>query len=55
MTPEHDAATTDGGNPPKIVVGIDGSEAWLAALDWAAGQAALTTHPWRSSRPGTGR
>jgi nucleotide-binding universal stress UspA family protein len=45
MTPEHDETTTDGGNPPKIVVGIDGSEASLAALDWAAGQAALTSSP----------
>ena len=45
MTPEHDATTKDGGSPPKIVVGIDGSEASLAALDWAAEQAALTSSP----------
>jgi len=45
MTPEHDATTKDGRDPQKILVGIDGSEASLAALDWAAGQAALTSSP----------
>ena len=28
--------------PPRIVVGVDGSPASVAALRWAAGQAALT-------------
>jgi nucleotide-binding universal stress UspA family protein len=44
MTPEHDAGS-EGGNSPKIVVGVDGSAASLAALDWAAEQAALTRSP----------
>jgi nucleotide-binding universal stress UspA family protein len=45
MTPEHDAAPNDGGDPQKIVVGIDGSAPSLEALDWAAGQAALAHSP----------
>jgi nucleotide-binding universal stress UspA family protein len=35
-------ATADAG---AIVVGVDGSQSSLAALDWAAGQAALTGSP----------
>ena len=43
MSRDSEATTTS--EPPKVVVGVDGSESSLRALRWAAGQAALMGLP----------
>jgi nucleotide-binding universal stress UspA family protein len=49
LSPESDLLTRDSAtttsDPPKVVVGVDGSESSLRALRWAAGQAALMGLP----------
>jgi nucleotide-binding universal stress UspA family protein len=42
MTPETSGTPGSESNPGRIIVGIDGSDASLEALDWAGRQAALT-------------
>jgi nucleotide-binding universal stress UspA family protein len=42
VTQEAGMATPDGESPHRIVVGIDGSECSVAALQWATQQAMLT-------------
>jgi nucleotide-binding universal stress UspA family protein len=41
----RDAEGTTTSEPPKVVVGVDGSESSLRALRWAADQAALMSLP----------
>jgi len=45
LQPEEDDMTKVEGTSRRIVVGIDGSECSLAALQWAARQAQLTDSP----------